>query len=45
MLTAHIMSCAGYNGFIRVQDGIFVDDDCREVTVSGYNAWKVGCAP
>ena len=34
-------SCAGYSGFIRVQDGVFVDGACKEVTISGYNAWKV----
>ena len=41
MLAPHITSYAGYSGFIRVQDGVFVDDTCREVTISGYNAWKV----
>ena len=27
--------------FIRVQNGVFVQDDCREWYFSGYNTWQV----
>ena len=32
---------AGDLDFVRVQDGLFVDSSCREITFSGYNSWKV----
>ena len=28
-------------GFIRVDNGNFVDEDCREFYVAGYNTWQV----
>ena len=35
------------SGYIRVQDGLFVDEECKEFMFSGYNAWEVGifCLP
>ena len=33
---------AEVSGYIRVQDGLFVDEDCKEYMFSGYNAWEVG---
>ncbi len=35
--------CAGacQADFIRVQNGVFVQDDCREWHFSGYNTWQV----
>ena len=32
---------AGDLDFVRVQDGLFVDSSCREITFSGYNSWRV----
>ena len=35
------------SGYIRVQDGLFVDEECKEFMFSGYNDWDVGpfCMP
>lgn len=35
------------SSYIRVQDGLFVDEECKEFMFSGYNAWEVGtlCLP
>ncbi|CAK0785548.1 hypothetical protein CVIRNUC_008758 [Coccomyxa viridis] len=30
----------GSHAFIRVQNGVFVDDQCKEFTFSGYNTWQ-----
>ncbi|CAL5224413.1 g7095 [Coccomyxa viridis] len=30
----------GSHAFIRVQSGLFVDDQCKEFTFSGYNTWQ-----
>ena len=32
------------SGYIRVQDGLFVDEECKEFMFSGYNAWEVNGA-
>ena len=32
---------AGTHAYIRVNNGVFVDDDCNEFTFSGYNTWQV----
>ena len=40
------MLAAGAGSHIRVQNGVFVDDNCKEFMFSGYNAWQVqhqGC--
>ncbi|EIE27747.1 glycoside hydrolase [Coccomyxa subellipsoidea C-169] len=37
-VTAALFS--GAQGFIRVQNGVFVDDQCKEFTFSGYNTWQ-----
>jgi hypothetical protein len=33
--------CAEASAHIRVQNGVFVDENCREFLFSGYNAWQV----
>ena len=35
------MIAAGATSHIRVQNGVFVDDNCKEYMFSGYNAWQV----
>ncbi len=35
------MLAAGATSHIRVQNGVFVDDNCKEFMFSGYNAWQV----
>ena len=31
---------AGSHAYIRVNNGVFVDDNCNEFTFSGYNTWE-----
>ena len=46
-LTEPCHCAAEASGYIRVQDGLFVDEQCKEYMFSGYNAWEVGtlCLP
>lgn len=39
--TASMVGLAGSHAYIRVNNGVFVDDDCNEFTFSGYNTWQV----
>lgn len=41
-LTKSSPSAAEASGYIRVQNGLFVDEECKEFMFSGYNAWEVG---
>ncbi len=36
--------CAEASAHIRVQNGVFVDENCKEFLFSGYNAWQVSIA-
>ena len=31
---------AGSHGYIRVNNGVFVDNNCNEFTFGGYNTWE-----
>ncbi|CAL5224249.1 g6902 [Coccomyxa viridis] len=39
-LLATVLLAQEASGYIRVQDGVFVDEQCKEFMFSGYNAWE-----